>query len=339
MIKGLNGIRGMAVLFVIFGHVEFWQRAGLANDFTLTMLRGEFGVRLFFVLSGFLITHLMFVEVANNSNFNISRFWVRRFLRLMPLYYLSITFTLLLDVKGLINLPACSYGYAYFYAYNFVTPGCAWSGFSHFWSLAVEEHFYFIWPVLVLLGFRVGFFFAVMLVVLYVFYADLSSLFGVMRGINRWTFPAIVPIAVGCLGAYLVRSRYVGSLLAERDFSGVFVIFTFALILLPYLWPSLVNNYQTILQSFGLVGLFVYIYFNQASGLVRALEWSPLSALGVISYGLYVWQGVFTGNGPYRQFSSWPLSVDVGLFLTFLVAPVSYWYFERPFLKLKNKFR
>jgi len=339
MIKGLNGIRGLAVLFVIFSHVELWQRIGLANNFTRTMMEGDFGVRLFFVLSGFLITHLMFFEVQKNGYLNVKKFWVRRFLRLMPLYYLAITFTFFLDFFGKINLPLCSYSYAYFYAFNFVTSECAWSGFSHFWSLAVEEHFYLIWPLLIYFGFKFGFLFALGLVGIYFYFSDLSSLFGAARGINRWTFPALVPIAIGCLGAYAVRLAYLKDRMGDRDFAGISLIFSVPLIVLPWLWPELAFNYKIMLQSVGVVVLFLYMYFNQSSVLVRVLEWEPLASLGVISYGLYVWQGIFTGNGPYRQFSGWPPSVDAGVFLTFLVAPISYWYFERPFLRLKSRFR
>uniref|UniRef100_UPI004043EE9C hypothetical protein n=1 Tax=Pseudomonas aeruginosa TaxID=287 RepID=UPI004043EE9C len=58
--------------------------------------------------------------------------------------------------------------------------------------------------------------------------------------------------------------------------------------------------------------------------LVKALEFKPLAVLGVISYGLYVWQGIFTGNGPYRSGGTFPPPVDIGVWLTFIVAPLSY---------------
>lgn len=89
---------------------------------------------------------------------------------------------------------------------------------------------------------------------------------------------------------------------------------------------------------FSVALLLLYVYHNQNSVLVRMLETRFLATLGVISYGLYVWQGVFTGNGPYRTGQPFPPNVDVGVWLTFFVAPLSYVFFEKPILRLKARF-
>jgi peptidoglycan/LPS O-acetylase OafA/YrhL len=60
------------------------------------------------------------------------------------------------------------------------------------------------------------------------------------------------------------------------------------------------------------------------------MDWGPIGYIGMISYGLYVWQGVLTGNGTYRQIPTWPLPVFIGAALTFVIAPLSFHFFERP---------
>lgn len=338
MIKGLDGIRGLAVLFVVFSHVEFWQRIGFDNEFTLLMFRGDFGVRLFFVLSGFLITHLLFVERESTGGISVKKFWVRRFLRLMPVYYLVIFLTLIVDLIGKINVQPCSYAYALLYSYNFVSSSCTgWQGFSHFWSLAVEEHFYLFWPIILYAGFRFGFYILAILIALVLYLHDLSFIFGAVKGINRWTFPAVLPIAIGCLGAYAIRNLIFNKLFSMPESSSLSLILSLTFVVAPYLVGLTPLAYA--LQSFGILFMLIYIYFNQESALVKILEFKPLVTLGVISYGLYIWQGFFTGNGPYRQFKAWPPGIDAGIFLTFCVAPISYYFYEKPFLKLKAYFR
>lgn len=338
MIKGLDGLRGIAVLLVIISHISFWNRLGFDNNFTSIMMNGDFGVRLFFVLSGFLITFLLLNEKITKGSINLKTFWIRRFLRLMPVYYVAILFTFIIELIGLIRIPNCSYYYALTYTYNFVTPDCNWKGFSHFWSLAVEEHFYLLWPIFLHLSIRFSAIFILMLVCFFAWMSDLSFIFELTKGMSRWTYPAIVPIAIGTISAFLItfRSKYFEE--NSSLFFDFMLLLAFTLILSPFLAMEFQHNYKVILQSTGVALLLLYIFYNQESLLVKVLSFQPLITIGLMSYGLYIWQGVFTGNGSYRKFS-WPPSVDVGIFLTFFVSIVSYYYLERPILKLKDKFR
>lgn len=78
---------------------------------------------------------------------------------------------------------------------------------------------------------------------------------------------------------------------------------------------------------------------NQQRSAVRLLDWGPIGYIGIISYGLYMWQGILTGNGSYRVTPNWPPDPHLGALLTFIVAPISFHFFERPISSLRRNFR
>lgn len=332
-IKGLDGLRGISVLLVIFSHAMIFDRLEWQNPAFRRLVSAENGVSVFFVLSGFLITLLLLREQAQRGSVSLVNFYARRTLRIFPLYFLAITLVLLFDLWSVISLRSCTYHYAYTYLFNFVPKACSFSAFSHFWSLAVEEHFYIVWPFVFLLGRRVGI--AMLLAFIAASQIWGSTLFGTYsatHSINRWTFPAAAPIAYGCLAAYACASPTVEKWL-RKDMAS-YIMLTGAI--------SGIAGYVAGLPRMcflaGVTLLILFVYFNQRSPMVRALEIRPLAYIGLISYGLYVWQGIFTGNGPYRQFPSFPPSIELGLILTCIVAPLSYHFFEKPILRLKRRF-
>ncbi|WBX82009.1 acyltransferase [Virgibacillus salarius] len=154
-ISELDGLRGLAVLAVIFYHLGFDWAAG-----------GFLGVCIFFVLSGYLITDLLADEWKQNKRINFKKFWIKRARRLLPamLAMLILTFIWVLLFKPTIIasfksdfIAALFYISNWWYIFQdqsyFETLGEP-SLLTHFWSLAVEEQFYIIWPILMLLGLR-----------------------------------------------------------------------------------------------------------------------------------------------------------------------------------------
>src|SRR5690606_11975898 len=113
----------------------------------------------------------------------------------------------------------CTYVYAYAYLYNFVPKACAFGPYSHFWSLAVEEHFYLLWPFVVLLGMRVAVLALTLFVAASLLFAGLFNHYEHTHYINRWTFPAAAPIAFGCLAAYFSESEFGKRFLERRNLS------------------------------------------------------------------------------------------------------------------------
>ena len=155
----LDGIRGMAILGVLATHSCFYiQATSATKPLMALMLFGQWGVDLFFVLSGFLITGIL-LETRTATNY-LGSFYARRVLRIWPIYYsvLVLLFSMALEVPWIaLHMPVRKEWLSYFlYLQNvpyFWANGYAISPtmLGHFWSLAVEEQFYFVWPFVVML--------------------------------------------------------------------------------------------------------------------------------------------------------------------------------------------
>ena len=332
-IRGLNGLRAISVLLVIASHGMLLDALGVSNPVVRNLMTPNTGVTFFFVLSGFLITLLLLKERELTGAISLRNFYIRRALRIFPLYFLALSVVPVVEYFQFAVVNPCVYWYAYTYLYNFGPQQCDLNAYSHFWSLAVEEHFYLVWPF-IFLFFRRWALAIVVLFALVAAFIGLSpwpSLAGAY-GSARWTYPAAAPIAFGCIAAYLVYSNAF-SFWATRPiprlaFLAVGVI---ALVGNAYGQPRA-------LFFTGLTCIVLYVYYSQDSLVVRALEFRPLAYLGQISYGLYVWQGVLAGNGSSRDFEYFPLPLHLGIALTFVVAPLSYHFFEAPILRLKKRF-
>ena len=136
-IPGLDGIRALSISLVLFAHV--------ADGVTPWAKYGGFGVEIFFVLSGFLITWLLCVEEDKSGTIDLRAFYVRRALRILPPSVLCILGVAALGLVGLASVAPNELFYCLFFIRNMMPNGGPHLG--HFWSLAIEEHFYFLWPL------------------------------------------------------------------------------------------------------------------------------------------------------------------------------------------------
>ena len=140
----LDGLRGLAILGVLVNHFAQFQGA---------LQCGWAGVSLFFVLSGFLITRILLHQkkliVENKNTFwqSISIFYIRRALRIFPLYYLIVLLMIFFNAQNAQNLSP----YLLSYTFNFIVSASNFTGPNWLWSLSVEEQFYLAWPAIVLL--------------------------------------------------------------------------------------------------------------------------------------------------------------------------------------------
>jgi len=155
--KGLNGIRAIAAIGVMFSHINIGLKKYAINSFSLFGFNnnaqrgwslGEHGVTMFFVLSGFLITYLLLIEKNKNQVISQKKFYIRRVLRIWPLYYLYLLLAIGLIYFLSISIPNSLFFYIFLLAnIPFVLekalPVC-----DHLWSIAVEEQFYLFWPFL-----------------------------------------------------------------------------------------------------------------------------------------------------------------------------------------------
>jgi len=369
-IPALDGLRGLAVISVVFVHVN----GSFGGPFPLGTLNtiltrlfgaGWVGVDLFFVLSGFLITGILYD--SKNSPHYLRNFYMRRSLRIVPLYYgfllaLMVFAKLSHGAKG-VNFSGRESLSLLFYYYNFHSAfshsvGCV----HHFWSLAVEEHFYLVWPFFVAVCPRGKLLWAC---VLGAVFSIMFRIYIVLFGDYLQTAYLITPCRLDGLlsGAFIAicyRDSYTLDLL-RRWATTVFFVSGGALLAL-FIWqrhfydgfdnrgngiPGLDSSLSltlgiTCLSSFFSSGLALLVDLPTGS-LVRSLmEWSLLRSLGRYSYGIYVFHPFILGPVFSKVFkfapsiTKWPDLVAKPLFAalvllcSYLVAMASYHLYVEP---------
>ena len=349
-LPGLDGLRGLAFLAVFIGHacysagapiapakalgpdnVDWWFR-GLAHA-------GTFGVDLFFVLSGFLITRLLLQEEATRGRINIGAFWIRRALRIWPAYYALLACTLVFNEtsRGAIAALATFTGNLRHSMRPF-SLGPVDVGIL--WSIQIEEQFYLLWPLMLTVVPR---HYRLLLGPVLVAVSIVSRLWLFSGGASLvvWTFtPARLDgLGVGIVLAFLPLSTapwFVKRLSLALPVVAV-VAAGFTSQALRVGDPALSIRPEWIMGAVGIptvIALFCGIVLWAAPS-SRWLCWWPLVHLGRISYGLYLIH--FTVIG---WFSSlwWPWSFVLSLAVSVLLAEASYRFLERPFLRLKERF-
>lgn len=362
----INALRFLAAFAVIithielikgaFGHKDIWKHPIIFN-------LGGLGVYFFFVLSGFLITYLLLVEKHTYQKIKIKDFYIRRLLRIWPLYYLVIiigffvlphfTSIQIPYLKNVVENSFCQN----LILYLIMLPNVAYSMYSAFphigqaWSIGVEEQFYIIWPwiiaksrsVLKTLIFIIGLLISIKVVVL---------LLGSFYRAEDWythlkSFVAMTKfesMAIGGIGAYLLQQK------KEAIPGLVYNSFTLnvCILLIPvliYITPSFLQDGIHIAYSL----IFLVIILNVVSDkkLWLNLENRTADFLGRISYGLYMYHlmiipivvfilGKFKNELGDLWFNV--LLYSITLSVTILIASLSYLYFESFFIKLKSKF-
>jgi peptidoglycan/LPS O-acetylase OafA/YrhL len=347
----LDGLRGLAILLVVVYH-----NFGFIDVFFF----GWLGVDLFFVLSGFLITDILLKTVGTPHY--LLNFYTRRILRIFPLYYLCLILFLLVlpklnvlfDIKYYTDNQVWIWTYLQNWLYIFKDPGQT-NTLNHLWSLAVEEQFYLVWPLIILL-IRKPKYLLVLIVALLIGVMGLrlwiwNNQVADLAYFNLYTFTRIDGLCIGCMIALLQRinRRFLASytplivlFFAALNFAFFFINrnnrFNF-----PYL--ALVG-YTTFAMIFGLL---VNQAISSNNKLVNFIFRMPvLKFFGRISYGfyifhwplyilfsplLYTWLSRFA-SGSSLQFLVSLLATLAGIGISWL----SYHYYEKYFLKLKDRF-
>jgi peptidoglycan/LPS O-acetylase OafA/YrhL len=346
-IAGFDGLRALAVLSVVSTHYGVF--AGLEGHAIFPLVHGTTGVRAFFVLSGFLITSLLLRESDKTGGINYANFLMRRALRIFPLYILFLISVSGLYLAGWWKTDPNGLTYAWLYVYNFVPPRLYDPLLAHTWSLAVEEHFYLLWPLALTLLLRnrktMVWWIVCAAAVSLVSMVALTRWVG-LHGffLDRWTPVAAFSLLVGCMAAVTLQERSVIAARCARWPGLVAAASLFALPALIKLSDDLDGRFlpgylAVSLQSVGIAAFLLWLVENQSGKVAATLEWSPLKYIGTISYGIYIWQGFFLGVSPDRlPDSPWPPNPTLGLLGLALLAPLSYHFFEKPFLAIKTRF-
>jgi peptidoglycan/LPS O-acetylase OafA/YrhL len=331
----LDGLRGIAITLVTLGHLASFSLhrwVAVANAFA------QLGVLLFFVLSGFLITTLVTAEKQKNDSVNLASFYSRRILRLAPAFLAFMAAVICLMFMNLIpRIPGYEIAACFLYMRNIFGRNEA---VAHLWSLSLEEQFYIAWPPLVklLAPNRLIIISISGTVILCVWRAVAMSmhLFDYNMGIYYMRpYFRFDSILVGCCLALCLRYRP----LASEQFQSMFKRIPTALIWgLVCVWTligqTLSSPMYITVQMLGVTWLLFRAISAETSGILTA---SPLKFLGKLSYSLYLWQQIFL----VTTFQQWGIvgKFPFNVITCFIIALVSYFGVERPFLKLKTRWQ
>lgn len=358
--KNLNGLRFIAAFMVLICHIELNKKYFHLNNFReTTRFLGFLGVDLFFVLSGFLITFLLLKEKEFFEKINFKYFYIRRILRIWPLYYFIVILSLFILPKFTVfhingdffRLESNIETIKILLLFIFILPNVLYLikpiAFSaQTWSIGVEEQFYLIWPYIVnkFKNYKILF---ISIIVFYWFIYWLLC----FNFFNKFPYMVLIKnfyilfkidvLSLGALGAVLYNERnkickYVNSKI-------VFFVSILSLIIMYVYLPNEVKVFRIIYALFFLIIIFNLILNKQLENLLEN-KWFNL--LGKISYGIYMYHQIFIvlvinlvlkyikSIGVFENIMIYSFSI----ILTLLFSYLSYIYFETPLLNFKNKF-
>jgi peptidoglycan/LPS O-acetylase OafA/YrhL len=364
---GLNGLRFFAALAVILTHVELLKaQADIPNRWSSPLFfnLGGLGVYFFFVLSGFLITFLLLSEKQFTGQISIKDFYIRRILRIWPLYYVVILLGFFVfPYLGILKIPYFSSiplngPVANLLFYLFMMPNLAFAFFGpvpligQAWSIGVEEQFYLFWPLLIKFSRNILRTIILVAGVIVLIKAVILLLWFRHPGnpvfLHFKSFVAMSKIesmAIGAVGAYLLFNKK--DHLLRLIFLPLTQIVAFATIpVLIYFTPDRIQDGIHLVYSAAFLVIILNVSANSAS--ILKLENRLFNFLGRISYGLYMYHmvAVILALKLYRLLGDKdPDSVSANVFyysftilLTIAIAWLSNQYFEGWFLRKKRKY-
>ncbi|RYZ28792.1 MAG: acyltransferase [Chitinophagaceae bacterium] len=346
-IPALDGIRGVAIISVMFFHSSVWNLQG-----------GFLGVDIFFVLSGFLISSLILKEFGEVGTINFRNFYIRRVLRLMPAM-LVVLFGLWLAIFVFGNkfgtTPAIMFSstiYTLFYSANWViTFGLApWpAAIVHFWSLAIEEQFYLLWPIVFFLLLKqkvkpINIVISILVLVL-ILMAWRIFLWTAQHNFARVYFSTdtrLNSLFIGCLLAIVASNDLIPK--SIKNYSALILVMSVCVLVPCFFY---MNNGSGFTYFFGFeiaavltAGMIVGVLYGQ-NLFTRFLEQKVLIWFGKLSYGIYLWHGVLFYffekiDFPFKEYKPVLFIFQMGFSL--LAACFSYYFVEKYFLQFKSRF-
>lgn len=356
----LNGLRFIAAFLVIIHHIEqikslkhmdsYWNVVPFIN------IGGKLGVILFFVLSGFLITYLLLSEEKKFVKISVYQFYMRRVLRIWPLYFLIVVLALFVlpyipffTVVGMEKEVVFDHlGYKII-LFTLFLPNLVLSLYgivpyaSHTWSIGAEEQYYLMWPVLLkyvrkyrlMLMFAVIVFYLAGVSFLNSHYADFLPFKSTIRAF--WFAFNIDCMAIGGVFAVFLFYKY-----KILDWLMNSIVFYSVLLLVIILLLKGVYIPYIHYEFYGVLFGVLILNFAANKHIKISLEHPILNYLGNISYGLYMYHPIAIvialGIGASISITSNWLLYPLSTGIVILFAGISYRYYERLFLKFKPKF-
>jgi peptidoglycan/LPS O-acetylase OafA/YrhL len=364
----LDGLRSVAFLLVFFRH-GFFQAFNylpvhsIWTDKIISLIcNGEDGVSIFFVLSGFLITYLLLAEQKKYGKIHTVNFYIRRCLRIWPLYYVVITFVFfvypyLKSLAGVATHIAVSRAYYYIFLSNFASihiqknsPGFDFMSGGITWSVAIEEQFYLLWPLLFTVvpkKFYAFIFYAVIIICLLFRFENRHD----SITLYFHTLSVCGDLAIGGLCAYFSLNKLSFRLFFERlSRKSILLIYASGLAWL-FFYDDIfqIDSLRAFVRIISTL-FFAFIILEQNYSVHSFYKFSKIRLLsfwGKYTYGLYLLHPLvltllrdvflevkFKPSGFLSVFSVGIIALGISLTVSYL----SYEYFEKRFLKLKEKF-
>lgn len=343
--SSLDGLRCISIIAVIWHHTA-------SKSYTISIAhQGAQGVTLFFCISGFLITTLLLRELDTKGNIDLNKFYIRRSLRIFPLYYTVILIYCFLTyiIEG-----NTKYGIDFFNNLKyFISYTSNWFVdltndrviFFFAWSLATEEQFYLVWPSIekFFTGWR-----SALCALFFIFLSQIFKLGFISTTFTYSFFPNViissisVSICMGVILAHLLHNKHTFNIVNKvlgRDLSSA-IAFILSIIILSYIDYFLLLGDLIIAITFTLlVGSCV---IREDNSLSKLLTFKPITYIGTISYGVYLLH-MLAANAAKKLFftltqTSPLMYFALTLLIVVLSSSISYHYYESFFIKFKSKF-
>lgn len=339
-IPSLDGMRAVAIGIVVLGHGIPTMPEKLALVYGTLAPEPGFGVQVFFVLSGFLITSLLLSEQKKTGTVSLRRFYISRAFRILPAFYFFLIVVSILLAMGVIQLQWFVVVASALFVRDYVPSGHSW-WLGHTWSLSIEEQFYLVWP------FIFGRFGKRTLVKILLVLAVASP---VIR-IATWFFMPRLREGILIMFHTRMDGLVIGCLLAMFWSHPGFKERSLGLIASGWAWAApawlvfsvfMEHRYRLdwsysvgyLVDAIAIAVILIWLVERPDTFVGRIFNLRIVRALGVISYSTYLWQQMFMTTKNTTITGQWPLN----MLLTILAATASYWLIEKTFLRLRSRF-
>lgn len=334
-LPSLDGLRAVSISIVIASHV---LEGHVDQRIVKIFGSGHLGVLFFFVISGFLITTLLLKENAATGTISLRKFYIRRFIRIFPVAYLYLFVLLLLKLFFNVNIYVFGLLAPALYIQNLGIISNLDPFTGHYWSLAVEEQFYLIFPLLQKIagkayGIVLVSCLCLDLVLKFLYYhvdiPAITFLWGLIDNIDA--------ILVGCILSVLLYREIIPLDLIRENKIVLHILCISVILLTHFLKAEFLKNS---IIAFAFSAILASNLLPSKDFIFRILNSRLMINLGILSYSLYIWQQLFIfSNFDFRIGGLNIFGFPFNLILIFIVSFISYNYFERYFLRLKKRFK
>lgn len=347
--RGLNGIRAIAALAVLFSHIMGGLSHFGLNQLGKSLNLASFGVTMFFTLSGFLITYLLLKEKEKTDKelINIKHFYIRRVLRIWPLYFLYLSVCVIIFA-----FLSTDYDKSQLFFYVFLLANVplilqqSLPYLGHLWSIAVEEQFYLFWPWVAKVKKQKLLRYTVILLILllamkYLFFF-INYKYSIQTPLITITVTRFYCMIIGCIAAILYyRESKIINYLSSIYFS----VFSWLILFLAAINKFQISSSLIDHEIISIITVGIILTQIKRENYIIDLDSKPFNFIGKISYGIYVYHPIIIFLYS-KYFGAFINDIWYNYLIIFILIPittivVSYYsfnYFEKRFIKMKDKY-